>query len=345
MPGRPTTWPAASSPRRRTCAAPSRGWSVAPHPFSDTRAGRDAPDSRACAVLVTVGNGGEGGTESSVRAIPLHRARGRGWRTPAGGSTRPCPGGCCCPGVGARVIAGLLLYATRRCDIAPGAGGAYPPRMRGVFRGDLAQLGAELATMCGQAGDAMDSATRALLRSNLLVAEQVISAGTELAAARARCEERTFGLLLLQAPVARDLRLVVTGIQAAEKIERMGGLARHVAEIARRRHPDCAVPAELVDQFAEMGRLAVLAARRVQQIIAAPVEEHFAELDRADDRIDELHREVLAAVQRPDSRSSVRDGVDVALLARYFERFADQAVSVTRRVDYIVTGSVPGRSA
>jgi phosphate transport system protein len=85
----------------------------------------------------------------------------------------------------------------------------------------------------------------------------VISDDEELDAAQARCEEHTFGLLSLQAPVARDLRLVVSAIQAAEKIERMGDLARHVAELTRRRHPACAVPADLGAQFGEMARLAV----------------------------------------------------------------------------------------
>jgi phosphate transport system protein len=216
--------------------------------------------------------------------------------------------------------------------------------MRAVFRGELEQLGVELSRMCGLAGEAMDKATRALLRSDLALAEHVISEDRGLDAARARCEDRAFVLLSLQAPVARDLRLVVSSIQAAEKIERMGDLARHVAELARRRHPSRAVPADLTRQFSEMGRLAVAAARRVQEIITAPTHEHFVEQDRADDRVDELQREILNAIQDVASGCSVRDAVDVALLARFFERFADQAVSVTRRLDFIVTGAVPGRS-
>jgi len=217
--------------------------------------------------------------------------------------------------------------------------------MRAVFHGELEQLGVELATMCGLAAEAMEKATRALLRCDLVLAEQVISDDEELDIARASCADHAFVLLSLHAPVARDLRVVVTSIQVAEKIERMGDLARHVAELARRRHPACAVPAALNGQFVEMGRLAVAAARRVQDIIAAPMEEHFTEQDRADDRIDELHREILTTVQSVAAGCSVRDGVDVALLARFVERFADQAVSVTRRLDYIVTGAVPGRSA
>ena len=217
--------------------------------------------------------------------------------------------------------------------------------MRAVFHGELEQLGVELATMCGLAADAMEKATRALLRSDLVLAEQVITDDEELDAAQARCEEHTFVLLSLQAPVARDLRLVVSAIHAAEKIERMGDLARHVAELTRRRHPACAVPEDLTAQFGEMARLAVASARRVQDIIAAPMEEHFTEQDRADDRIDELHREILHAVNGGAADYSVRDGVDVALLARFVERFADQAVSITRRLDYIVTGVAPGRGS
>jgi phosphate transport system protein len=83
----------------------------------------------------------------------------------------------------------------------------------------------------------------------------------------------------------------------------------------------------------------------VRDIIAAPMEEHFTEQDRADDRIDELHREILNAVSGVTSGCSVRDGVDAALLARFVERFADQAVSITRRLDYIVTGAAPGHGS
>ncbi len=150
-------------------------------------------------------------------------------------------------------------------------------------------------------------------------------------------------LLALQAPVARDLRLVISAIQAAEKIERMGNLARHVAEHTLRRHPACAVPPDLAARFGDMARLAVAIGAARAGHLAAPVEEHFTEQDAADDRIDELHREILHAVDGGASGRSVREAVDVALLARFVERFADQAVSITRRLDYIVTGVAPGR--
>jgi phosphate transport system protein len=222
--------------------------------------------------------------------------------------------------------------------------GAPPPIlvvMRGRFAGELEQLGVQLGAMCAVATAAMRDATRALLDSDLRLAEQVIGVEEQLHLLREECERHAMALLALQAPVARDLRLVITSIQAAEKIERMGDLACHVAATARRRHPDCAVPETLRAQFADLGRLAALAGDRVHQIICDPVGEHFAEQQRGDDQLDAVHRDVLTMLGRPDGGFTVRDAIDVALLARFFERFADQAVGVTRRLDYVVTGDTP----
>ncbi len=214
--------------------------------------------------------------------------------------------------------------------------------MRGNFHGELEQLGAGLTLMCELAADSMEQATRALLGTDLALAEQVISGDIRIDELRAQAEDDGYRLLLLQAPVARDLRLVVTGIRVAEKIERMGDLACHIAELARRRHPASAIAPEMVAGFTEMGRLAVQIARSVAQTIAHPLEEHAAQRERDDDRIDELQRELLAAaVHQNAGPDAVRIAVDVALLTRFYERFADQAVSVARRLDYIVTGVVP----
>jgi phosphate transport system protein len=171
----------------------------------------------------------------------------------------------------------------------------------------------------------------------------VISSTGEIDALGERCAEHASALLALQAPVARDLRTVVTGIQAAEKLARMGNLARHVAEVVRLRHPIPPAPAELVDKLVQMGRLAGAACRRVEEAIADPSGVLAPYQERADDQTDRLQREVLDLVSNADPPHAVRVGVDVALLARYFERFADQAVAIARRLDFVVTGerSIP----
>lgn len=216
--------------------------------------------------------------------------------------------------------------------------------MREIFHGQLAQLGVELSTMCGLVRAAMEQATRALLDTELALAEQVIIGDAEIDHLGVRCEEQACALLALQAPVAGDLRTVVMAIRACERIARMGGLARHIAEIARLRHPNLAVPAELTEQFADMGTLAIAACRDLEHLIAAPTGTHTPAKERADDQIDRLHREVLEKISHADPPYPIQIGVDVALLARYFERFADQVVAVTRQLDFVVTGEIPPSS-
>ena len=213
--------------------------------------------------------------------------------------------------------------------------------MREVFHGELDGVGRELAALCRLAAEAMEHATWAVLDNDIGLAERVIDGDTDIDAARARCAEHVTRLLALHAPVARDLRLLVTAIQVADKLERMGDLARHVAELVRRRHPEPVLPAGMVEGFAEMGRLAAELACSVQHAIAAPAGTQFTRRVRDDDRIDELHRDLLAAVGHGSGPHAVRTGVDVALLVRFVERFADQAVSISRRLDYVATGDLP----
>ena len=126
--------------------------------------------------------------------------------------------------------------------------------MRTVFHGRLDSLIETLSEMCGLAGLAMEQATHALLQADLNLAEKVIADHEHLAQMQTAAEEAAFVLLALQAPVAADLRIVVGSMQNVADAERMGGLARHVAEIVRRRHPEHTLPAEVNDCFAEMGR-------------------------------------------------------------------------------------------
>jgi phosphate transport system protein len=129
--------------------------------------------------------------------------------------------------------------------------------MRTAYQEQLSALTEQVAEMCGLAGVAMDHASQALLHADLELAEQVISEYAAIAAMSFGAAEDAFVLLALQAPVAGDLRTVVGFIQIAADVDRMGALALHVAKIARRRHPEHAVPEEVNGYFAEIGRVAV----------------------------------------------------------------------------------------
>ncbi|MGB3442888.1 MAG: phosphate signaling complex protein PhoU [Actinophytocola sp.] len=214
--------------------------------------------------------------------------------------------------------------------------------MREAYHVELGQLAEELANMCSMSATAMELATRALLDTDLGLAEQVIGDDVKIDDARSSCEEHAYALLALQAPVATDLRTVLAAIHAAESLERMGDLALHVAKAARRRHPNPVLPDPVRPYFAEMGRLAGELARDAEQVILNKDIDQARSLEQADDEMDDLHRHLFSVIMDKDWPHGVAAAVDVTLLGRFYERFADHAVSVAKRVVFVVTGRMPG---
>lgn len=213
--------------------------------------------------------------------------------------------------------------------------------MREEFHAQLSGLREQLADMCELAAAAMRTACSAVSAGDAELARRVLAEDANLDRARDRCEETAQQLLALQAPVARDLRLVLTAVYCTDKIERMGDLAAHVADAVRLASPERPVPAELADAFARLGRITVEMAERLATIIRRPAECCFAELNETDQEVDALHASVMAAITDPGWSHGVPSAMSLALLARYHERFADQAVSVAKRLDFAVTGEIP----
>ena len=210
--------------------------------------------------------------------------------------------------------------------------------MRVVYSEQMAELARLLGEMAGLAGSAMEQATQALLQADLTGAELVISGYDGLAEKAQEAEEKAFALLALQAPVAADLRQVVSGIQIIADVDRMGVLALHVAKIARRRHPNHAVPEDVNGYFAEMGRIAVALGAAAQEVLETRDPERASRLRDEDEAMDDLHRHLFTILMDREWKHGVAAAVDVTLLGRYYERFADHAVRVGRRVIFLATG-------
>ena len=210
--------------------------------------------------------------------------------------------------------------------------------MRTAFHEQLDSLTEMLSNMCGLAGLAMDRATQALLEADLAMAEQVISDHDRLAQMQTRVEEAAFALLALQAPVAGDLRLVFGSFQNVADAERMGALALHVAKIARRRHPHHALPDEVKGFFAEMGRIAVDLGNSAKEVVLSRDPKQAAQISREDDAMDQLHKQLFSVLMDTEWKYGVAAAVDVTLLGRFYERFADHAVAIGRRVVFEATG-------
>ncbi|MGV0745347.1 phosphate signaling complex protein PhoU [Mycolicibacterium sp. XJ870] len=213
--------------------------------------------------------------------------------------------------------------------------------MRTQYHEQLDSLTDQLGRMCELAGTAMERATQALLQADLVLAEQVITDHDQMSVLSTQAEESAFVLLALQAPVAGDLRSVVGSIQIVADVDRMGALALHVAKIARRRHPQHALPEEVNGYFAEMGRVAVELGHAAREVLVTRDPEKAARIQEEDDAMDDLHRHLFTVLMDREWKYGVTAAVDVTLLSRFYERFADHAVEVARRVIFQVTGSYP----
>jgi phosphate transport system protein len=210
--------------------------------------------------------------------------------------------------------------------------------MREQFHEELDALSDLMVEMTRLVGSAVDRATIALLDADLVLAESVIAADEAIDGLQVELEERSLALLARQAPVATDLRVVVTGLRMSADLERMGDLARHVAKLARMRYPASAIPAELRATILQMGQVAERIVAKTGSVIASRDLTIAGELETDDDVMDALHRELFTVLLDEEWEHGIETAVDVTLCGRYYERFADHAVSVARRVTFLVTG-------
>ena len=214
--------------------------------------------------------------------------------------------------------------------------------MREVFQQELREVQEGLVGLAGLVADSIDKATRAFNESDVSLAEEVIADDDHIDQETVALDELAITILARQQPVARDLRIVVSALRISASLERMGDMSTHIAQLARYRFPDKVVPKSLRPTFAEMGRLDVGVARRLVELLRTE-DVHLAEEIRNEDvKIDALHLQVFDKVLGETWKGEAVDTVDATLASRYHERFADHAVSIAKKVQYLATGdSIP----
>ncbi|PID53825.1 MAG: phosphate transport system regulatory protein PhoU [Micrococcales bacterium] len=199
-------------------------------------------------------------------------------------------------------------------------------------------LDQRLYQMSRLVGAAITNAMNSVLNADLVLAEGVIDADQQIDALEEQVEDQTVQILARQSPVATDLRVLVTSLRMSSSLERMGDLARHVAQLAQRRFPHPALPVPAQQLMTEMARLDEQMADQVGRLIRRR-DLSFARLIRtADGNVNELHRQVFALLNSPNWDQDTQATVDTTLCSRYLERFGDHAVSVANRMEFIVNG-------
>jgi len=214
--------------------------------------------------------------------------------------------------------------------------------MRDIYHDELDDIGSAVVEMTRLVTSAIEQATGALLDADPRRAERVIAADERVDQLRRELEDRSFQMIARQQPVATDLRVLVTTLHLVADLERMGDLAIHVAKIARLRAPDAAVPDEARDVIAQMGEVAHSLMSKVADVIDGRDISLAQEIELEDDSMDALRRKLFTLVLSPRWSHGTEAAIDLTLLGRYYERFADHAVAIARRVTFIVTGTYPG---
>lgn len=210
--------------------------------------------------------------------------------------------------------------------------------MRDAYHEELDKISATLVNMAGLVDEAILRATKALLESDRELAEKVIVADEVIDHIQHELDATTINLIARQQPVAGDLRTLVTSLRMSADLERMGDLADHIAKVTRMRYPTCAVPSELVHIISQMGTVASEIIRTTAVVISNRDTDGALQIEKDDDKMDQLHRELFIKLLEPGWPHGIETAIDVTLIGRYYERFSDHAVSVARRLYYLVTG-------
>ena len=214
--------------------------------------------------------------------------------------------------------------------------------LRSTFHKEIEEIRQDVLTLGKSVIEAIPRATAVLLNSDLEGADYLLQADDEIDARAIDIEEKCFQELALQSPVAGDLRLLVSMIKIAGELERSADLAVNICKASRRMYGHEIDPT-LRDLIAKMSEQA-------QQLFVSTMEAFndndaakAAAIDDMDSFLDGLHRRFIAEIFETHASKEIdlQVAVQLAMVARFYERIGDHAVNVSERTRFIVTGWKP----
>lgn len=210
--------------------------------------------------------------------------------------------------------------------------------MRKLFLAEMEAVGDELVEMATLVNRAMKQARVALESQDASLAETVVAQDARIDYLQNALDERTIELLLLQNPVATDLRVLVAALRVSSSMERMGDLARHIAALVRLRHPASVIPEQSRSEVHELAELVVRVGEHLQRLMTGYNLAEGREIVKANHAIDILHAQIMLKIADSAWELTAAQAQDLTLLVMRLERFGDHAVSISRKIAYLVTG-------
>lgn len=215
-------------------------------------------------------------------------------------------------------------------------------QIRTNFHAELDALRADTVRLAAMVTERIPWGTEVLLNGDLASAQSLIDADDDLDVLAIEVEERCYHMLVLEAPMARDLRAIVTALRLTSELERSGDLMVNVAKGMRRLY-GLDIDPKLRGLISRMGEEAQRLMLFAIDAYAEGDSGKGAALNDMDDRLDNMHKEYIQTIFECHRENSIdlEAGVQLALVGRYYERIGDHAVNIGERVRYMVDGWLP----
>lgn len=212
--------------------------------------------------------------------------------------------------------------------------------MRKVYQQELADIQHRLVEIAELLASATYRAVEAFNTSNVALAEEVIDDDDKIDRLASDLDALVIDVIARQQPVASDLRLLIGSLRMSASLERMADLVQHIAELARYRYPESAIPQGLRKTFRALGDLDVQIAQALVRLLTELSGEQITVIRNLDTQVDELHAEVFAKVLSKKLSDDPAGVIDATVASRYHERFGDHAKKICWQVHYFITGQV-----
>lgn len=214
--------------------------------------------------------------------------------------------------------------------------------IRKSFHQTLDEIRADIVQMAALVTEGIPRATEAMLQGDMATAQEIVDGDDPLDAKALELEELCYQQLALQQPMATDLRAIVTAVRMIAEIERSGDLVVNIGKASRRLF-GVPLSARLRGLLSQMGEEATRLFRLAIDSYVDGDEGMAAALDDLDDRLDSLQKEFVQEIflWHNEGEIQVQAAVQLALIARYYERIGDHAVNIGERVRYMITGWLP----
>lgn len=218
--------------------------------------------------------------------------------------------------------------------------------LRSEFHHGIEDIRSDIALLGSAVVELIPRVTEILLRQDLKGADEVLRGDDEIDARSIDIEERALTMLALQAPMATDLRQLAAGLKLAPEIERSADLCCNICKAARRISGHELDP-KLRGLIQRMGDQAQREYKQSIEAYVAVDEVRSSAMRDMDDYLDDLHKEFIQQIFESHAAGTIdlQVAIQMAVVARFYERLGDHAVNISDRVTYIATGWLPQHEA